>query len=197
MGLPRLSFNSKNIDLTRHPLELDVFPMRSKLASFSASGLPETKNISAGYSVHILIQAFSKLSATDQAIKTAIFELMEWAEHNQAWVFNADRDITVNTTLDAAVAAGVSSIPVVSASGVVSGSRYAIESPVHVATVDAANTGTDPITIAQTLNYGFASGSRFRGFHYLPLIGSVRIIEQRYALHWDLEINGTVDRRDL
>jgi hypothetical protein len=197
MGLPRITFNSKNVDFTKDVAEFTILPVRARLRNESASGKSETLNMASGFSVTALIRNLKNSDATEGDLKTALYELMQWAEDGQSWVFNRDRDVTVNTTLDSAAVAGATSIPVASATGIVSGSRYAIESLMQVAIVEASNSATDPVTITVALNYAFASGARFRAFEYLPMLGNIRISEHTSGMFYDVEIVGTVDKSAL
>jgi len=197
MGLPRLTFNSKNADFTKDVAELLILPMRSALRNVSASGQPETLNVSAGFTVRAVIKNLKNSDATEGDLKTALYEAAQWAAAGEAWVFNRDRDVTVNTTTDGAVALAATSIPVASATGVVSGSRYALESATNAAAVEASNSATDPITITVGVNNAFATGSRFRAYEYLPMLGTVRISEHTSGMFYDVTIEGVVDRRAL
>lgn len=194
MGLPKITYGAKSIDFTRYPQIFDVFPVRSKLRNQSASGKSETLNVASGYSVSIRIGHFSNVGDAD--LKIALLEVAQWAESGQAWTFQRDSAISVNTTLDTAEAAGSTSLGVVSATGIVSGSRYALESETEVATVKATNSATDPVTISSALNAAFPVGSRFRDYEYLPMLGTLKIIEER-PLWFHVEIEGRVDTRDL
>lgn len=196
MGLPRITYNGKTIDFPRDVAEpFNLFPMRSALRNMSASGRCETLNVSSGYSVSAKLSGLS--NATDAALKTSLFQAMQWAEAGEEWVFNRNSAVTVNTTLDGAAIVGVTSIPVVGAAGIVSGSRYVIESKTQVATVKATNSGTDPVTISAGLDFAFAAGSRFRAYEYLPMVGSIRVTEHTNGLYFDVEISGQIDRRAL
>lgn len=198
MGLPRIIFGaslSKNADFTKDVAEFQVLPVRSKLRNASASWKSETLNVASGFSVRAVIRNLK--NATEYALKTALLEAMQWAEDGQPWVFNRDRDVTVNTTLDGGVAIAATSIPVASATGIASGSRYAIESLTQVATVEASNSATDPVTITVGLNYAFASGARFRAFEYLPMLGTIRITDHTSGKYYDVEITGNVDKNAL
>ena len=197
MGNPRVTFNAKNADFTKDVWLLEVHPIRSAFRNLSASGIPETLNVNSGFTVKAGVRNLSNSGATEIDLKTALFEASQWAESGQAWTFARDSAIVVNTTLDVAVVSGATSIPVASATGVVSGSRYAIESAVEVAIVEASNSATDPITITVGVNAAFAVGSRFRAFEYFPMIGTIRITEHSSGLFYDVEITGTVDRRAL
>src|SRR5574338_1351702 len=128
MGFPRISYNRNTIDFLRAPQLLDIQPVRAVTRNKSASGKAETLNIAAGFTVRVVFNGLRMGDATESALKTALVDLSLWAQAGAAWIFTKDSAVTVNTTLDGAAVAGVSSIPVTSATGVVSGSRYAIES---------------------------------------------------------------------
>ena len=195
-GFPRITYNGRNIDFTVRLADRQAMPVRDASRESSTSDT-QTLNISAGFDVpRVFLRNLKLRDSTDADIYTAIMELKQWADAGYPWVLYRDSAITVNTTLDAAVLASESSIPVVSATGVTSGRRYVIESRDDVATVKASNTATDPVTIANPINFGFASGSRFRDFEVWPMIGSIRIID-RPPLFFDVEIAGQVDRRSL
>jgi hypothetical protein len=140
--------------------------------------------------------SFRGFRNSDSTLKTALLEAAQWAESGQAWTLAVNSSLVVSTTLDADIAAAATSIPVASATGIVSGSRYVIESAEEVAVVHASNTATDPVTIAVSVNTAFASGSRFRYYDFLPMIGVITVIE-RPPLFYDVEISGMVDRRNL
>ena|SRR3990167_9392601 len=200
MANPRITFNSKNADFTKDVDLLQVTPIRVTTRSQSTSGHPgEVLNIASGFSVRAVIARMRNSDATEGDLKTALYEASMWAESGQAWTFARDSALVVNTTLDAAVAAAAVSLPVASATGIVSGSRYALESDTNVAIVEASNSATDPVTITVGLNAAFASGSRLRYFEYLPMVGSIRIVENSYGfgLFYDVEIIGSVDKRAL
>lgn len=197
MGLPRITFNGKNIDFVRPPVEFPILPIRTRLRNYSASGRCETLNVESGYSIRAVFTGLRNSDATEGDLKTALFELSQWAEDGRTWTFTSDSAITVNTTLSAAVLAGATSIPVTSATGIVSGRRYVIETLTEIATVEASNTATSPVTITSSLNYGFTSGARFRAFEFIPMLGSVRVLEGRIGMLYDVEITGLVDKNAL
>ena len=196
MALPRIIYNSKNIDFTRGVADFTILPARTAIKNTSASGLLETLNIRSDFSVSILLRNFSNTDAIDADLKMQLFDAAQWADGGFAWFFAKDNTITVNTTLDSAVLAGATSIPVASATGVASGSRYVIESVDHAIVVEASNSATDPITITSGVDYGFASGSRLRAFEYLPMIGSIVVVENP-PLFYNVQITGFVDKRAL
>lgn len=171
--------------------------MRSAPRNISASGKPETLNIASGYTVRAIFTSLRTKDSTEGDLRTALLQASQWADSGQAWTLLADSGVTVNTTLDGAAAAGATSIPVTSATGILSGSLYAIEKALEVATVEASNSATDPVTITAALDNGFPSGSRFRAFYYLPLLATLRVIDNAFMNFYDVEIIGEVDRRAL
>lgn len=197
MAFSQIIFNSRTVSFPRVPTDLLIVPVRSTLANLSASGKPETLNIASGFTVQITFPNLRNNDGTESDLKTALMEAAQWAESRAAWTFVTESTVTVNTTLDAAAAVGVSSIPVTNAAGIVSGSRYVIEKAEEVAIVEASNTATDPVTITFPLNYSFPSGARFRAFNYLPMLGSIRITDHTYNQFFNVEITGQVDRRAL
>jgi hypothetical protein len=197
MAFSQIAYGSKTISFPRVPTDVLILPSRATLANLSLSGKPETLNIASGFTVQITFPNFRNNDTTEADLKTALFEAAQWAESRAIWTFITQSTITVNTTLDATAVAGVSSIPVTSATGIVSGSRYVIEKAEEVEIVKASNTATDPVSISSALNYSFPSGSRFRAYNYLPMIGSIRITEHTYSQFFNVEISGQVDRRSL
>lgn len=124
--------------------------------------------------------------APDTETKRKLRQLSQWIQAGNAFTFARDQSKTVNTTLANAASAGASSVVVTSATGISIGDEYVIRDTVHAENIKVSNVVSTTITLAETLNFGYAAGSRFRYVEFWPAIcmPGARLIEDLPPLHF-------------
>lgn len=196
----RISYNSKNIDLTKDAYRFDTEYPGSALTNRSASGNVETLNVKADVLVSLGFRNFLNSVAADATLKRNLRQWFEWARKGGTWTFAWDSGEVVNTTLTGAEAAGQTVIGLTSTTGIDAGGLYIIRSQTHmelvkVNTVDSAV----QVTLAETLNHDYSTGDRFRSERYWPaqLVSNVNPIIERPPLWYDVEFDFFEDVNSL
>lgn len=169
MGLPRISYNSKNVDL---PEDVSVMPWQLQQQGTQNRSVSGIGVETLSHRIDVVVSAaWDMLVASgvaDTERKRQLRQLAQWIQAGSAFTFARDRDKTVNTTISADAAAGASSVVVASATGITIGDEYVLRDSLRAETVKVSNISGTTITLAETLNFDFAAGARFRYAEYWP-----------------------------
>lgn len=196
MGFPRIVYNGKTLDFSYDGYRIQLDYPRRRVENYSASRIGEVLNISADVMHSFAIRWLVNSNATDAALRYHLYEFVEWARQGKAWTFARDSSKASSTTLSAGAAVGDTTLTVTSISGFSSGDLCILRSStqIELVKINGAPSG-NTITLADTLNFDYASGSRFRHEQYMParLLGNQHPIQERPPLHYDFEIVFTED----
>ena len=200
MGFPAIVYNSKTISFDFGVVRIQIDPVRSVLHSRSVAGIEERLNVRTDSIVHVLMQGFIFDNATHETLRRNLEQWFSWATFGNTWTFARDSAKTVNTTLSAAEAAGQTVFSITSTTGLTAGYFCIIRSATHQELVKIASvdSGTQ-VTIVETLNFGYASGDRFRHEHYWParLLNNVNPIQKESNMSWRLALDFIEDVNTL
>lgn len=195
----RITYNSKNIDFTRDPYRYDPPQYRRiKVENRSVLGVCETLLHRIDVVVSISFRNFLNSDATDATLKRKLNQFAVWAQSGGTWTFAYDSGEVVNTTLTGAEAAGQTVIGVTSSTGVDASGLYVIRSHehaelVHIASVDSGS----QVTLTETLNHAYASGSRFRSERYWPARLISFALTEHSTMRWGLDLQFYEDVNSL
>src|SRR5687768_5015291 len=120
MGLPRIIYNSKNVDFLDMPRELQKPVQRVRGVSRAKGG--KATEVLTFRSEAIVSVSFPYQD--DATLRRKLEQWLAWASKGNAWQFAFDRDDTVKTTINATAAAGASAVVVASATGIVQDREY-------------------------------------------------------------------------
>ena len=170
MALPRVSYNSKDIDLdedvSMRVADPEVVAIRNLLQLGDIETLVQKTIVRGVIHWEVLVSS----GATDDTRRRQFRQLSTWIQEGNTFTVARDRDKTANTTLSVAAAAGASSFTVTSTSGLAAGDQYILRDRVHVELVQIAAGGIsgNVITPEETINFGYAIGARFRDAEFWP-----------------------------
>ena len=203
MGLPRISYNSKDIDLAEDVSMLVKDPVVIAIRNLLQLGDIETlvqKTIIRGV---IRWEILVSGGASDETRRRQFRQLSTWIQEGNTFTVARDRDKTANTTLSVAAAAGASSFTVTSTTGLTAGDQYILRDKVHVELTQIAVGGItgNVITPEETLNFGYAIGARYRDAEYWPArlaedLGAP-IIQENPPLHFNVVLPFVEDVNSL
>ncbi len=170
MGLPRVSYNSKDIDLSEDVSMRVADPVVVAVRNLLYLGDLETlvqKTVIRG---ELRWEMVTASGVTDATARRHFRQLSTWIQEGNLFTVARDRDKTADTTLSVAAAAGAASVTVTSATGLAAGDQYILRDKVHVELVQIAAGGIsgNVITLEETTNFAFAIGARFRDDEYWP-----------------------------
>lgn len=196
----RITYNSKNIDLSNDAYRLQIDYPRAVLTNRSASGLFETLNVKAECRVSVGFRNFLNSNATDATLKRNLQQWLMWAQAGLAWTFAWDSAEVVSTTLAGSEAAGQTAIGLTSTTGIDVGGLYVIRSLTHIEVVKIASVDSAvQVTLTETLNHDYSVGGRFRSERYWPArLASTKFpIIESPPLWYGLEFDFFEDVNDL
>lgn len=197
MGLPRITYNSKNLDFLTDVYRLQFDNPRQVLANASVSRIYEVLNVSPDLLISFGLRWLVNSNASDATLKRKLYQWFEWASQGKPWTFARDSSKVTSTTLSAGASAGDLTLTVTSISGLSSGDQCIVRSAtqMELIKINGAPSGST-VTLTETLNFDYASGSRFRHEQYWAgrlLDNRKHVIQERPPVHFDVELLFTED----
>jgi hypothetical protein len=202
MGYPIIQYNSKTITFTQSIYRIQLDSPRQVIRNVSATGFQETLNVRADVTVDLAFRWFKNSVATDATLKRNLQQWSVWAQEGRAWNFGLDSANVVNTVLTANAAAGASVLSLSSMSGVAVDGLYVLRNALslELVKVTALNTpGAGQVTLAETLNFSYFTGDRFRAEWFWParLLSNDNPLIERPPLWYDVEMRFAEDVNSL
>lgn len=144
MAAPRLTYNSKNIDLPKLALykSFQVSPTVPRTVNTTLTGATEVISLP-----RIDVEVSASWNIETEALRLQLEAWWNWAQQGSAWTFAMDSSNVSSTTLSSAAAAGATSVVVASASGFATNDRIILR--------DGANYQIVKITsiVSTTINF--------------------------------------------
>lgn len=202
MGFPAIAYNGKTITLSKIPYKLSIEDQPQVLNNRSASGRCETLLVRTDTRIDWASRNFRNRDATDATLKRQLRQWIVWASLGKSWTFAIDSTDSVLTTSSGAITAGAPFISLTSLTGIVANNLYVLRDAMHLelVKVTALNSPSPgQVTLAETVNFAYPSGARFRSERYWP----GRLVPDRYPivehepLFFDLEFGFTEDVNSL
>lgn len=198
MAIPFISYNSKTITFTQDVYRMQLDYPRQVIRNESASGFVETLKVRADVTADLAFRYFVNASAADAALKRNLQQWSVWAQEGRAWNFGRSASDTVATVLTTSAAAGATVLALSSMTGVAVNGLYVLRNALtlELVKVTALNTpGAGQVTIADTLNFSYFLGDRFRSEQYWParLITNQNPLIERPPLWYDVELRFAED----
>jgi hypothetical protein len=156
MGLPRLTYNSKTIDLPAFE-NIDINAFIEREINRSLTRDVETI-VHPAPDIHVRVNWYWD---TTSGLREQLENWWQWAQRGNAFRFVVDSAKTVKTTLSAQEAAGQTVLSLTSVSGISAGNYVLIGGP-YYQLVTVTSVGASDVTINSALDYTFPSGSVFR-----------------------------------
>ena len=199
MGLPRIAYNGKNIDL---PEDVSVLPWEPRVVATqtrTVGGIVETLVQRTDVMVTVEWDLLASDGDSDTTRKRQLRQLSQWAQAGNAFAFARDRDKTVHTALDADAAAGDSGVTVEDAAGIAAGDECVIRDAVRSELVRAASVSGTTVTLEEVLDFDWSAGARFRHAEFWParLAPGTDLIVERPPLHFGARFDFIEDVNDL
>src|ERR1043166_7532604 len=126
MGLPRITYNGKNVDFGEDLSEMDVLYPDQANTNTSVAGIEEVLTERVECTVRAFWDSPILSGGPDTDLKRKLRQWLPWAKAGNTWTFARDSAEVVNPTLSATAAAGASSVVVTSATGITIGKQYEI-----------------------------------------------------------------------
>lgn len=198
MGSPIITYNSKTITFTQFVYRFQLDSPRQVIQNQSASGMVETLKVRADVQVDLAFRYFVNATAADATLKRNLKQWHVWAQEGRAWNFGLDSADVVFTTLTASAAAGDTVLALSSMTGVAVNGLYIVRNALslEVVKVTALNSpGAGQVTLADTLNFSYFSGDRFRSERVWPgrLLSNDNPLIERPPLWYDFELRFAED----
>lgn len=163
----RIVYNGKTINFPRAGQDFRVDYLAARLFGESPTDTAEILNVGPSVLISMVSRDFQNSDTTHATFKRNIYQWFEWARRGGAFTFAKDSAKMSSTTLSSGAASGASSIFVNSITGISSGDTLVIRSDTALdfIKVNGAPSGST-ITLTETLNSAFASGSVVRHEFY-------------------------------
>ena len=160
---PRITYNSKTIDLSSdRPIRRNVDVRVPRSVQTTVTGASETLTVPR-VDVHVQIE-FRQIDS--ESLLRALDNWWQWAQQGNSWTLTLDNTRMVSTTLTTMELAGDTSISVASATGITTGQYYVMVGGPNYQMIEVTGVAGTGITIGSSLDYDFASGSKFRDPYY-------------------------------
>lgn len=188
MALPQIVYNGKTINFPWGPYAFNPEYPHRRMQNFSATEIGEVINVTPSVLISMAFRNFENTAYPD--LRRAIEQLWEWASCGQAWRFAMDSSLVSLTTLNGAASAAASSVVVTSNTGLTIGDAVIIRDSNHMQRTKISNIAGTTITLADTLDFAYVSGARFRHERYWParlLDTKKHFIREMPPLMYDLE----------
>ena len=159
MGNPRITYNSKNIDLPKLPREssFQVLPQLVRTVNTGMSGITDTITFP-----RVDVQVICQWRLTDGDVRWELENFWNWAQQGLAWTFAIDSAKTVSTVLTGAEAAGQGDVDVDSVTGITVGQRYVMKDGPNYQVVKVDSEADPTIGIEETVENNMSAASIFR-----------------------------------
>lgn len=190
MGLPRIIYNSRNLDFPFDCYNLQPDFPRSVAANLSVSEVAEYLNAGPGGIYSYQFRLLENANSTHATLKRKLENWLEWAQQGKPWYFARDNSKTGLTTLSAGAAAGDTALTVTGISGFASGDDCILRSATQQAKgkINGAPSGST-VTLTESLDFDFTASCRFRHREYIPgRLLDYKIIIERAPLHFDVSL---------
>lgn len=170
MGLSRIIYNLKTIDLPDVEF-IEVIPKVPRVIRVTRTGAVQTQldprmDISINARWATVDAVYWAAAAT---LKLQFQNLWQWAQHGNVFTFAVDSAKVVNTSLSAAASEGDTSFDVASATGILNSVYRLIDGPRYQMVTVTGVVGST-VTISETLNFDFSSGTLFRDRWYFVCV---------------------------
>lgn len=189
MGLPQILYSSKSISFPWGAYNIQIEYPHLRTQNFSASKIAEVINVTPDVAVSVALRNFENTAYP--TLRRNLEQLWEWASVGGAWQFALDSALTANTTLNGAVSATATSVVVASSAGLNIGDSVVVRDSNHMEKCKIGNIVGTTITLVEALNFGYASGARFRHETYWParLLDTRRhFVREKPPLMYDVEL---------
>lgn len=198
MAIPFISYNSKTITFTQDVYRLQMDYPRQVIRNESASGFVETLKVRADVVIDLAFRFFVNADSADAELKRHLEQWSVWAQEGRPWTFARDSNHAVLSSLNGSHAAGVTVLSLTSMAGVAVNGLYVLRNwlGLELVKVTALNTpGAGQVTIADSLNFSYFTGDRFRSQQYWParLLTNQNPLIERPPLWYDVELRFAED----
>ena len=202
MGFPAIYYNSKTLNFPYGAYRIQADSPRVAALAMAASRIESNLNVAADVRVSAAFRWLENANASNAALKRNLYQWFEWATQGRPWQFAMDSAKTVNTTLAQGANAGDTQVIVTSAAGIVANDQFILRSTTQLALVKVTGVAGTTLTIADTLDFAFVAGSRFRHEQYWPARLSAatkhqaqkyHAVQERPPLHYDVELDFVED----
>ena len=168
MANPQINYNSKVIQFPLDCINIQAEERRDILPNRAVSKVEERLNVSVDVIVHVMFRAFARDVAADVTMARNLGQWLQWATFGNPWTFARDGNKTGNTTVIPAALAGATSFAVNSAAGFAVGDAVFLRTATQQEPAKIAGISGSTITVTESLNFGYASGARFRHQEFWP-----------------------------
>lgn len=170
MGLPVITYTPpgglRTINFPEGPFSIQRETPRFRMGKQAASNNMAMWNLAPDGQPRVQFRLFDNIKQA--TLKRNLYQWFEWAQLGNIWYFSMDSTLQTITTLQNGVNAGLSSVNLVSATGISIGGTYTIRSKANQMLVNVTNIVGNTVTLAEPLDYTFPAGSRFRDWQYWP-----------------------------
>lgn len=166
MSTPAIVYNGKNVIFPENPFQLQPEYPEDRIDILSISKVMQSLNLAPNAVMQYGFRLFENVAQA--TFKRNLKQWFLWAQNGGSWIFAYDLNLQNITTLNGGVLAGASSVVVTSATGLVVGNQYVIRSKTNLELVKISGISGTTITLVESLNYAYATGSRFRDELYWP-----------------------------
>jgi hypothetical protein len=164
MGLPRIVYNSINLDFPRPLSDYRVGDVFRGGKNTADGGLTETVRAGTWDRVTIAMETFSQASFYRDLVAW-----WAWASRGKQYSFALDRDKVVNTTMVNAESAGATVIELVSITGIAAGYYQMISADrLSREIVEVQSAGGGAATLVTGTKYAYSAGDVFRDINFWP-----------------------------
>lgn len=200
MAIAALYYNSKQINFPAPPQGAGSFlPYmfqqdypRGVIPSYASSRVSKNLNIASDMLVSLKARNFENALFGD--LKRNIYQWYEWASQGKPWQFAMDTTKTLLTTITQGQNVGDQQFTVGSTTGLAIGDQCIVRNQTQLALVKVTNIVGSVVSIAETLDFSFAAGSRFRHERFYPgrlapTKLSQHVVQEKPPIFFDVEID--------
>jgi hypothetical protein len=199
MAIAAIYYNGKTLTFPTPPQPGSYAPYafqqgypRGVIPAYASSRVSKNLNIASDMLVSLKIRLLENIA--DATLKRTLYQWSEWAAQGKPWQFSMDTTKTLNTTITQGQNVGDQTVVVASTSSLVTGDQCILRTATQLALVKVTNISGLTLTLAETLDFAFPSGARFRHERYYPARLaptklSQHIIQERPPLHYDVELD--------
>jgi len=187
----RITYNGKNIDFPKSFFEKQIDS--SRLVIQNKGVIQETLNVAATEMVRVSFRGLLNVDHAD--LKRQLQQWFQWAQEGKYWTFAADSTKTVLTTLNGGASAGATTMALTSTAGISADQLFVIRNLVRLDVVEVASVSSPNVTLSESLNVDFTTGSRFRTAEFWPgrLADAKHPIIEDPPRHYRVLLNFTED----
>jgi len=165
--MPRITYNSVNIDLNIGPAALDRRWIQKRFDTQALNGKMRFTSLG-GYELMEFESYF------DADVYRELMAWWAWARHGREWAFAMDSAAAASTTLDGTASSGQKVIPVTSTSGFSVGDFCLIratdnDDEFEMIEINSISAGVS-VTAVENLIYSYSADDFFRHWDYWPAV---------------------------